>query len=154
MSSKRSKKKSIKVAPEVNPTIEVPETLAVENTTTVKAKVTKATTDKKARAAKAPVHRSRQKTEPAAPAPIAAVSSSSNTSDSEPAMAPIAPEPVGMTDMAALAHAVAPETMAYPHQEVAGLAYLYWEQRGRQHGSATEDWLRAEREVLSRSQRA
>ena len=150
MSSKRSKKKSIEVAPEINPTIAVPDSPAVEKTTTVKAKVTTATSDKKARAANAPVHRSRQKNETAAPAPIAVVSSS----NSEPAMAPLAPEPVGMTDMAALAHAVAPETMAYPHQEVAGLAYLYWEQRGRQHGSATEDWLRAEREVLSRSHRA
>jgi len=153
MSSKRSKnrsKKSLEVAPEINPTLEVPEILAVEKTTTVKAKVTQATTDKKARAANAPVHRSRQKTETATPASIAVVGSS----NSEPAMAPLAPEPVGMTDMAALAHAVAPETMAYPHPEIAGLAYLYWEQRGHQHGSAAEDWLRAEREVLSRLHRA
>lgn len=33
------------------------------------------------------------------------------------------------------------------HGEIARLAYSYWEARGRQHGSALEDWLRAEREV-------
>lgn len=33
------------------------------------------------------------------------------------------------------------------HEEIAALAYTYWETRGRQHGSALEDWLRAEREL-------
>ena len=33
------------------------------------------------------------------------------------------------------------------HDEIARLAYSYWEARGRQHGSAAEDWLRAEREL-------
>ena len=37
-----------------------------------------------------------------------------------------------------------------PHAEIARLAYLYWEARGRQHGSALEDWLRAERELYAR----
>jgi len=37
-------------------------------------------------------------------------------------------------------------------EEVARLAYSYWEQRGRQHGSPDEDWYRAEEEV--RRQRA
>jgi len=36
------------------------------------------------------------------------------------------------------------------HQDVARLAYSYWEARGRQHGSALEDWLRAEREFQDR----
>ena len=36
------------------------------------------------------------------------------------------------------------------HQEIAGLAYGYWEARDRRHGSALEDWLRAERELLTR----
>jgi hypothetical protein len=35
-------------------------------------------------------------------------------------------------------------------EEIAGLAYAYWEARGRGHGSAQEDWYRAEREILSR----
>jgi len=35
-------------------------------------------------------------------------------------------------------------------EEVARLAYSYWEQRGRQHGSPDEDWYRAEEEVRRR----
>jgi hypothetical protein len=31
--------------------------------------------------------------------------------------------------------------------EIARLAYSYWEARGRQGGSAAEDWFRAEREL-------
>ncbi len=34
--------------------------------------------------------------------------------------------------------------------EIAQLAYSYWEDRGCQHGSPEEDWLRAERELRSR----
>ena len=33
-----------------------------------------------------------------------------------------------------------------PHEEIATLAYSYWEARGRQGGSAEDDWYRAERE--------
>jgi hypothetical protein len=36
------------------------------------------------------------------------------------------------------------------HQDIARLAYSYWEARGRQGGSALEDWLRAEREIQRR----
>jgi len=49
----------------------------------------------------------------------------------------------------ALSKTVAKETFAYPHDEVAKLAYSFWEQRGYQHGNAVEDWLRAERQILS-----
>lgn len=34
-------------------------------------------------------------------------------------------------------------------EEIARLAYSYWEARGYQGGSPEEDWLRAERELLS-----
>jgi hypothetical protein len=34
-------------------------------------------------------------------------------------------------------------------EKIALLAYSYWEARGRQGGSPEEDWVRAEREVLS-----
>ncbi len=37
------------------------------------------------------------------------------------------------------------------HEEIAKLAYSYWEARGRQGGSAVEDWLRAELELRERS---
>jgi hypothetical protein len=36
------------------------------------------------------------------------------------------------------------------HHDIAALAYSYWEARGRQGGSALEDWLRAERELQKR----
>ena len=36
------------------------------------------------------------------------------------------------------------------HDEIAVLAYSYWEDRGCQGGSPDEDWLRAERELRSR----
>jgi hypothetical protein len=39
------------------------------------------------------------------------------------------------------------------HEEIAKLAYSYWEQRGCQGGSELEDWLRAERELMRRRAR-
>ena len=39
------------------------------------------------------------------------------------------------------------------HDEIAGLAYSYWEARGRQGGDAREDWLRAELELRGRDSR-
>ena len=36
------------------------------------------------------------------------------------------------------------------HDEIAVLAYSYWEARGCQGGSPDEDWLRAERELRTR----
>jgi hypothetical protein len=36
------------------------------------------------------------------------------------------------------------------HEEIAKLAYTYWIARGHSHGSAEEDWLRAERELRQR----
>ena len=36
------------------------------------------------------------------------------------------------------------------HQQIAALAYSYWEARGRQGGSAEADWLRAEKELSGR----
>ncbi|MFY9726465.1 MAG: DUF2934 domain-containing protein [Bryobacteraceae bacterium] len=33
------------------------------------------------------------------------------------------------------------------HDEIATLAYSYWEARGRQGGSQWEDWFRAERDL-------
>jgi len=39
----------------------------------------------------------------------------------------------------------APAALRPSHEEIARLAYSYWEERGRQGGSAAEDWQRAER---------
>ena len=41
-------------------------------------------------------------------------------------------------------------TQSPSHEEIARLAYAYWEARGHTHGSALEDWFRAERELLRR----
>jgi hypothetical protein len=38
--------------------------------------------------------------------------------------------------------------------EIANLAYFYWEARGCQGGSPEEDWIRAERELLTRASAA
>jgi hypothetical protein len=35
------------------------------------------------------------------------------------------------------------------HEQIAHLAYSYWEARGFQGGSSEEDWLRAEQELLA-----
>jgi hypothetical protein len=40
-----------------------------------------------------------------------------------------------------------PHRRAPTHEEIARLAYHYWEAGGRRQGSAWEDWLRAEREL-------
>jgi hypothetical protein len=37
-------------------------------------------------------------------------------------------------------------------QEIADLAYSYWQDRGGGHGSPWEDWFRAERELRRRRQ--
>jgi len=37
------------------------------------------------------------------------------------------------------------------HEEIAKLAHRYWAERGGQHGSHIEDWLRAERELLGKA---
>jgi hypothetical protein len=35
------------------------------------------------------------------------------------------------------------------HDEIARLAYVLWEARGRPEGSAEEDWIRAEEELIA-----
>ncbi|MBK9166430.1 MAG: DUF2934 domain-containing protein [Bryobacterales bacterium] len=42
------------------------------------------------------------------------------------------------------------EHSAPGYEEIARLAYSYWEERGFQGGSALEDWLRAEEELRRR----
>jgi hypothetical protein len=37
------------------------------------------------------------------------------------------------------------------YQDIAALAYSFWEARGCQGGSPEEDWLRAEQELLAKS---
>ena len=37
------------------------------------------------------------------------------------------------------------------HEQIAALAYSYWEARGYQGGSPEEDWLRAEQELATKT---
>jgi hypothetical protein len=53
------------------------------------------------------------------------------------------------TAVASLAHAVADRTVSYPQEDIARLAYFYWQQRGCPEGDSMKDWLRAENEVLT-----
>lgn len=46
-------------------------------------------------------------------------------------------------DIAVVSAAAGP---ASEHEEIARLAYEFWEARGREHGSAEQDWVRAEQE--------
>ncbi len=39
---------------------------------------------------------------------------------------------------------------AFSREDIANLAYSYWEARGFTHGLADEDWIRAEAELLGR----
>jgi hypothetical protein len=45
------------------------------------------------------------------------------------------------------------EPAASLHDQIALLAYAYWEERGCPSGSAEEDWLRAEQEISGSSRR-
>ena len=38
------------------------------------------------------------------------------------------------------------------HEAIANLAHSYWEARGGKGGSASEDWFRAEQELLRRKE--
>jgi hypothetical protein len=62
---------------------------------------------------------------------------------SAPVVAPSEPEPV---------IAGTPVVAISEREEIANLAYSYWEARGSQGGSPEEDWSRAEREVRRRRQ--
>lgn len=45
------------------------------------------------------------------------------------------------------ANAEASHNSRASHDEIARLAHQYWLERGKQHGSHEEDWLRAEKEL-------
>jgi len=65
---------------------------------------------------------------------------------SEPIATPTA-DPLAPAEAASEASAI-PEPAS---EEIARLAYSYWEARGRQGGSAEEDWFRAEQELRARA---
>jgi hypothetical protein len=65
--------------------------------------------------------------------------------DAEP-VAPLAPV-VTEPEIVAPQEEVAATVLAPTYEEIAKLAYSYWEARGYQGGSADEDWARAEQEL-------
>jgi Protein of unknown function (DUF2934) len=46
------------------------------------------------------------------------------------------------------------QTRVMSHEEIAALAFSYWRERGCQGGTAEEDWLRAERELIASAAKA
>ena len=63
-------------------------------------------------------------------------------------------KPIETNGPADLAAAVAHEpamASAPTQEEIANLAYYYWEARGCQGGSSEEDWIRAESELRARA---
>ena len=69
----------------------------------------------------------------------------------EPA-SPLAPAAAGQETVAPQSDAPALATVYAPsYDEIANLAYSYWEARGCQGGCPEEDWLRAEEELRNRS---
>ncbi len=58
--------------------------------------------------------------------------------------------PVKPVETPILAETAAPVAAAPSQDDIASLAYLYWEARGCQGGSPDEDWLRAEQELRAR----
>ena len=66
------------------------------------------------------------------------------------------PKPAGVRKAAAkprarkalaVAPATAPQRLGITHEEIARLAYSFWEARQSPHASADDDWYRAEREL-------
>ena len=49
---------------------------------------------------------------------------------------------------------LAPPELQPSQEDIAALAFSYWEERGCQGGSPEEDWLRAERHLRSRTSTA
>ncbi len=58
---------------------------------------------------------------------------------------------VGKRTRRSLPSAKAVSSITLDHEEVARLAYFYWESRGRQGGTPEQDWYRAEEELHKRS---
>jgi hypothetical protein len=65
-------------------------------------------------------------------------------------LAPTATEPETVAPQADVASSVYTPT----YEEIAALAYTYWETRGCQGGCPEEDWLRAEQELRVRTSAA
>lgn len=86
----------------------------------------------------------------AAPAPAPAKKTRTRHTKSEPAEAGAIRKPAPRTSAKPAVEETAPSTAVVidlSREEVACLAYSYWESRGYQGGSPIEDWIRAENEL-------
>jgi hypothetical protein len=66
--------------------------------------------------------------------------------DAEPVLAPLAAA-VAETEVVGLQAGVVTSVYTPTYDEIAKLAYSYWQARGCQGGSPEEDWARAEQEL-------
>ena len=84
---------------------------------------------------------------PAAPArhKSATPKRASNKTEIQPSIVPVEPVAEILSPSAPVAPSYVPS-----YQEVAKLAYSYWEARGCQGGSPEQDWLQAERELSAK----
>jgi hypothetical protein len=57
----------------------------------------------------------------------------------------------GTPDVAPLRDGAPAPPLEIAYEEIARLAYSYWEARGSEEGSADEDWARAEEELRRRA---
>lgn len=90
-------------------------------------------------AAPAPVRR--KSATPKRAARSAEVAEAADVSAIEPSVIPVEP----------VAEVLSPAAPLMPsYEEIASLAYSYWEARGFQGGSPETDWLRAERELSAK----
>ena len=73
------------------------------------------------------------------------------TTESGPAGAAAARVVEPVIEVAVPTDPVVSSGSAPEHDQIARLAYSYWQARGRPDGSPEEDWLRAENELLHQS---
>ena len=76
----------------------------------------------------------------------------SNTPEIEPSVVPVEPvaEVLSPANPSASSY-TRPSNYAKPsNEDIARLAYLYWESRGCEGGSPEQDWLRAEQELSAK----
>jgi hypothetical protein len=147
--SKKSLKKEEERLSETSPVSEAPNTRSARTSKAPKEKV-ESTSAKAHRKSPAAASTVRVEANDPGPAKVMAVAAGAGATNG------------GIVDsVGVMAASPAPET-ALPNpavqsqdtisrEEIARLAYSYWESRGFTHGLADEDWIRAEAELLARA---
>jgi hypothetical protein len=147
--SKKSLKKEQEGAGEVAPVSEAPKTRSARSSKAPKEKVD---------AASAKVHRkspatSSVRVEANDPGPAKVMAAAAGVGSTNggivDSVGVMAASPVPVTE-ATISTPVSQSRPIVSPEEIAHLAYSYWEARGFTHGLADEDWIRAESELLAR----